>query len=120
MKLKFRRMRPAFFAAGTAALGLMAAQAPAAETITIVGDGSSVPFRFEPATVTVKRGDEVTWVNKTKVEHSVTPNKGSQKKLKGKDLEAGETYSAAVKSGPIKYHCKYHPGMHGTIMVSAH
>jgi plastocyanin len=117
---KFRRFRPAFFAAGTAALSLIAAHAHAAETIAIVGDGSSVPFRFEPATLTVKRGDEVTWVNKTKVEHSVTPNSGFKKKLKGKDLEAGETYSTAVKAGPIKYHCKYHPGMHGTIVVSAH
>src|SRR3954470_13663491 len=110
---------PAFFFLGTVFLGLMPADAHAAEMIAIVGDGSSVPFRFDPANVTVKPGDKVSWVNKTKVEHSVTPDAGFKKKLKGKDIEASEMYSTAIKTGPIKYHCKYHPNMKATIAVSA-
>src|SRR6476469_9222547 len=107
----------AFFVLGIGSLILVAAHAHAAE-IAIVGDGSSVLFQFDPANVTIKPGDEVTWVNKTTVKHSVTPNVGFQKKLKGKDIEASQAYSTVVKSGPVKYHCKYHPGMRATIAVS--
>jgi plastocyanin len=113
-----RAFSPATLLLGIAPLFLLPAQPHAAETITITGDGSSVPFRFEPANATVKPGDKVTWVNKTKVEHSVTPDAGSQKKLKGKDIEASEDYSATIKTGPIKYHCKYHPNMKATIAVA--
>ena len=45
----------------------------------------------------------MTWVNETTVEHSVTPNAGFQKKLKGKDIEASQSYSTVIKAGPIKY-----------------
>ena len=113
-----KALNPAFLYLGIAPLFLLPAQVHAAETITIIGDGSSVLFQFEPAHATVKPGDEVTWVNNTKVEHSVTPDHGFQKRLKGKDIEASETYSATIKTGPIKYHCKYHPNMKATIVVS--
>jgi plastocyanin len=103
---------------GIAPLVLLPAQPRAEETITITGDGSSVPFRFEPTNATIKAGDKVTWVNNTKVEHSVTPDSGFQKRLKGKDIEASESYSAAIKTGPIKYHCKYHPNMKASITVA--
>ncbi len=117
MKPRSLSFIPAFLILGMAPLSLLPAELRA-ETITITGDGSSVPFRFEPANATVKPGDKITWVNQTKVEHSVTPDAGFQKKLKGKDIEASESYSAAVKTGPIKYHCKYHPNMKATIAVA--
>ena len=116
MKLSPLSFTPTFLILAMSPLSLLPAQLHA-ETITITGDGSSVPFRFEPANATVKSGDKITWVNQTKVEHSVTPDAGFQKKLKGKDIEASESYSAAIKSGPIKYHCKYHPNMKATIAV---
>jgi plastocyanin len=118
MRLNPLSFNPALLYLGIAPLFLLPAQVHAAETITIIGDGSSVLFRFEPAHATVKPGDEVTWVNNTKVEHSVTPDRGFQKRLKGKDIEASETYSATIKAGPIKYHCKYHPNMKATIVVA--
>jgi plastocyanin len=108
---------PVFLILGMATLSLLPVQLHA-ETINITGDGSSVPFRFDPANATVKPGDKITWVNQTKVEHSVTPDAGFQKKLKGKDIEASESYSAAIKTGPIKYHCKYHPNMKAMIAVA--
>jgi plastocyanin len=118
MKLRSLSFTPPFLIFGMASLSVLPAQLDAAETIVITGDGSSVPFRFEPANANVKSGDKVTWVNQTKVEHSVTPDAGFQKKLKGKDIEASESYSAAIKTGPIKYHCKYHPNMKATIAVA--
>ena len=113
-----RAFSSAIFLLGVAPLHLFPAQPHAAETIVITGDGSSVPFRFEPANATVKPGDTVNWVNRTKVEHSVTPDTGFQKRLKGKDIEASESFSATIKIGPIKYHCKYHPNMKATIAVA--
>ena len=119
MRLNSLSFNPALLYLGIAPLFLLPAQMHAAETtITITGDGSSLLFRFEPADATVKPGDKVTWVNNTKVEHSVTPDRGFQKRLKGKDIEASETYSATIKTGPIKYHCKYHPNMKATIAVA--
>jgi plastocyanin len=102
------------------ALGFMSVPAYAAETVMMVGGGGS-PFRYEPATVTVKSGDKITWINQTKEEHSVTPDSGYQKRLKSKDIHADKTYSTVIKgkSGPIKYHCKYHPEMKASIVVSA-
>src|SRR5262249_893113 len=91
----------------------------AAATITIMGGGAAGPFRYEPANLTVKPGEKVTWVNKTAAEHSVTPDPGFHKNLKGKEIEPGKSYSATIKTGPIKYHCKYHPSMKGAIAVSA-
>ena len=118
MRLNSQTFTPAFLFSGIAFLYFLPAQLHAAETITITGDGSSVPFRFEPANATVKPGDEVTWVNNTKVKHSVTPDRGFQKRLNGKDIEASESYSATIKTGPIKYRCKYHPNMKATITVA--
>ena len=120
MKPMSPNLSPRLLAFEIALLGMVPAYVHAAETIAIVGNGSSELFRFDPANVTVKPGEELTWVNKTNVEHSVTPNAGFRKKLKGRDIEPSETYSAVIKSGPIKYHCRYHPGMKATITVSAH
>ena len=108
------------FVLGVTSLSLVPAHAHAAAMIAIMGDGSNVPFSFSPAKVTIKSGDKVTWVNRTSVEHSVTPDGGFQKKLKGKDVAASKEYSVVIKAGPgpIRYHCKYHPSMKGTITVT--
>jgi len=106
------------FFLGIAFLSLVTAHAHAAE-IAIVGDGSSVPYQFDPANVTIKLGDKVTWVNKTNVEHSVTPDAAFKKRLKGKDIEASKAYSIIIKAGPVRYHCRFHPGMRAMIALSA-
>ena len=111
---------PLCFVLGVTSLSLVPVHAHAAAMIAIMGDGSNVPFSFSPANVTIKSGDKVTWVNRTSVEHSVTPDGGFQKKLKGKDVAASKEYSVVIKAGPgpIRYHCKYHPSMKGTITVT--
>jgi plastocyanin len=116
---KFMRFGSACLACGL--MSLVSVSAHAAETVTMVGGGDGSPFRYEPATVTVKSGDKITWVNKTAAEHSVTPDPGYQKRLKSKDVHEEQSYSTVIKgkSGPIKYHCKYHPQMKATIVVSA-
>ena len=111
---------PLCFALGVMSLSLVPAHAHAAAMIAIMGDGSNVPFKFNPANVTIKSGDKVTWANETSVEHSVTPDGGFQKKLKGKDIAASKGSSGVIKAGPgpIRYHCKYHPSMKGTVTVT--
>jgi plastocyanin len=99
---------------------LIPVYANAAATVTIVGGGPGGPFHYQPANLTVKPGEKVTWVNKTKAEHSVTPDPGFEKKLRSKDIEPGKSYSTVIKAGPgpLKYHCKYHPSMRATVVVS--
>ena len=99
-----RAFSPATLLLGIAPLFLLPAQPHAAETITITGDGSSVPFRFEPKNATVKPGDEVTWVNQTKVEHSVTPDPGLRKGSKARTsklLKATRPRSSPAQSSTI-------------------
>ena len=90
--------------AGTAG---MAAQAA---THTVVIDG----VRYSPATLTVKRGDTVTWVNKDPFPHTVTA-KGA---FDSKDIAAGAKWKyVARKAGTYDYICTYHPNMKGVLKV---
>ena len=73
---KFMRFGSACLACGL--MSLVSVSVHAAETVMMVGGGDGSPFRYEPATVTVKSGDKITCVNKTAAEHSVTPDPGYQ------------------------------------------
>ena len=77
---------------------------------------------FKPGEIDVTAGTKVTWTNKGKIIHSVTPNKG---KLFGtKALSRGKKYSYTFKKpGTYAYYCTFHgspgSGQHGTIVVTA-
>jgi plastocyanin len=74
-------------------------------------------FAFSPASITVKKGDTVTWTNNDSVEHTVT-REGST----GPDsalFDEGETFSYTFNTvGTFKYFCKPHPSMQGTVTVT--
>ena len=75
---------------------------------------------FKPDDVEVTAGTKVTWTNKGKILHSVTPNKG--KKFGAKELPRGKSYSFTfTKPGTYAYYCTFHGspgrGQHGTIVV---
>jgi plastocyanin len=77
---------------------------------------------FRPQDVTVTAGTKVTWSNKGKIVHSVTPNKG--KRFGTKALPRGKRYSYTFKKpGKYAYYCTFHgspnSGQHGTITVTA-
>jgi plastocyanin len=97
--------------------GLAPAGAQSSSGAVTVGDNY-----FKPQDIEVTAGTKVTWSNKGKIIHSVTPNKG--KKFGTKSLARGKSYSYTFKKpGKYPYYCTFHGspggGQHGTITVTA-
>jgi plastocyanin len=73
---------------------------------------------FEPRAISVQAGQTVTWTNEDGVPHNAVAKDGDgpRSELFGK----GRTYSwKAATPGTIEYVCTVHPGMDGTIEVTA-
>jgi len=73
--------------------------------------------RFIPQNLTIKRGDTVTFVNKTNVVHNVV---SPEFQLRSKYMRKGDKYSITFKDEmQVKYYCELHKnmGMEGTIEV---
>ena len=75
-------------------------------------------IEFKPAKLKVKVGETVTWVNEDSVEHDVVATTGAS--FKSELFGEGKTYEyKATKAGTVKYVCTVHPGMEGTLTVTA-
>ncbi len=85
------------------ASGVIAA-APVMQTVVIEG------VKYEPETLTVKRGETVVWVNKDPFPHTVTA-KGA---FDSHDISWKYT---ARKAGEYAYICTLHPNMKGTLRI---
>lgn len=84
--------------------------APPAEMVNAV---EIKDFAFAPATLTIKKGESVTWTNRDSVSHSILMN-GVDGGLFGKD----QSYTQAFpEAGTFNYVCGPHPRMEGTIIV---
>jgi plastocyanin len=96
----------AFVFGGGASIGIAAA----ATTHTVVIDG----VKYDPETLTVKRGDTVVWVNKDPFPHTVTSKGG----FDSHSIAAGKSWKyTASKAGEFAYICTFHPNMKGTLTV---
>jgi plastocyanin len=74
-------------------------------------------LRFTPETLTVTRGERITWVNKDPFPHTVTAN---DKAFDSGNLDAGMSWSYIAQSaGTYPYGCSLHPTMKGTLIVTA-
>ena len=72
-------------------------------------------FQFEPAELTVKVGQEVTWRNEDSAPHDAFSEKDG---LDTDDINQGETTEfTPEKAGTIEYICSIHPQMKGTLIV---
>ena len=90
-----------------------AVKTPAAGNITV----NIKNFIFDPATITVKPGTRVTWVNNDSVPHTVTSDSGSL--LNSGTLAPGQSFSFSFSSATsVNYHCVLHPAMKGVVIVS--
>ena len=90
---------------------LAVSQQPAAGTNEVVIQN----FAFEPATLTVKAGTKVTWVNRDDEPHTATAN---DKRFSSKALENGDRFTTEFNQrGIYKYYCALHPKMTGQIIV---
>ena len=107
-------MRTAFF--GVAALLALTAAAPA----PAAKPGAVVHIRddaFVPASLTVRAGDKVTFVNDDDDAHTATADDAS---WDSEGLNQGQKWTRAfMKPGKVAYHCTVHPNMKGTIVVGA-
>jgi plastocyanin len=81
-------------------------------------NGNSVTimnFAFSPATLTVKTGTKVTWMNNDTVTHTVTADQAA---FDSGDLSPGNSFSFTfTKTGTFSYHCNIHHNMMATIIV---
>ena len=72
-------------------------------------------FAFDPATVTIKAGESVTWTNQDGTTHTVTADNGE---FDSSQLANGATFTFKFdKAGTYPYHCSIHPTMTGTVVV---
>jgi plastocyanin len=99
---------------------------PPGTPLTIL-EGSSVQGSpsFDPATLTVKKGDKITVTNKDTLPHTVTSGSGptdpnSANQFDTSIIEAGATAdieTASIDPGEYPFHCTVHPYMTGKLVV---
>ena len=99
---------------------------PPGTPLTIL-EGSSVQGSpsYDPATLTVKKGDKITVTNKDTLPHTVTSGTGptdpnSAKQFDTSIIEAGATAdieTTTINAGEYPFHCTVHPYMMGKLVV---
>ena len=96
----------AVFAAGAAADA--SAAKPATHRVVIDG------LKYEPETLTVRRGDTIVWTNKDPFPHTVT----APGKFDSHDIAADGSWKYVARAaGEYAYICTLHPNMKGTLRV---
>lgn len=74
-------------------------------------------FKFRPATLSIRPGDTVTWINRDIAPHTAT--KESNAWDTGNLIKDQSNEIAFSSPGTTSYFCRYHPNMRGGITVSA-
>lgn len=86
-----------------------------ASASTAANEVSIENFSFAPATLTVKAGTKVTWINRDDVPHTVDEN---DKRFKSGPMDTDDQFSYTFSSpGTFSYFCALHPKMVGQIIV---
>ena len=86
------------------------ASVPAAESVAING------MQFQPATIRVKAGEEVSWTNNAAMPHTVTGRDDGN--LASQRLNQGSVFSHTFEQpGTYNYYCALHPSMTGVVIV---
>jgi plastocyanin len=103
-----------------------ATTAAAAATLTIPM-GASTPGNpaYEPASLTVKKGDAINVENKDSSPHTVTSGTGLEDPNAGKMFDtsiitpaaSAQVATADLEAGEYDFHCAVHPFMTGKIIV---
>ncbi|MFO1103679.1 MAG: cupredoxin family copper-binding protein [Methylocystis sp.] len=96
------------------ALSILLLTAPAlgAEETKVTIDN----FTFSPATLSVRAGTTIVFVNHDDLPHNVVDANGG---FRSKALDTDETFARVFdKPGEFIYFCGLHPQMHGKIIVT--
>jgi plastocyanin len=95
---------------GAGAGATQKARKPATHTVTL--DATS----FQPASLAIRAGDSVTWVNKDVMPHTATSTKAGV--FDSGTLAPGKSWKYTFKTaGDIAYVCQFHPTMKGAVQV---
>jgi len=71
--------------------------------------------QYQPATITVKAGDTIEWVNKDLFPHTAS---SAEAKFNSEAIAAGATWKFTPKvKGDFTYTCIFHPTMKGQLRV---
>ena len=72
-------------------------------------------MHFVPATLRLRRGERVEWVNNDLVPHTVTARDGS---FDSGSIAAGASWTwVADRAGSVAYACAYHPDMTASVAI---
>lgn len=83
---------------------------PAGATVTIKN------FAYTPASLTIRPGQSVTWVNADDRDHTIASPDGT---FASGNLSPGASFTVTFKtSGRFTYGCSLHPRMRGTVLVA--
>ena len=78
--------------------------------VTIAG------MQFQPATIRVKSGEQVTWINAESMPHTVTSQTSNV--LASERLGRGGAFTHTFdQPGTYTYYCALHPSMTGRVIV---
>ncbi|MEL4106625.1 plastocyanin/azurin family copper-binding protein [Oscillospiraceae bacterium WX1] len=70
-------------------------------------------FEFQPAEITVNKGETVTWINQDSAGHDVVGNS-----FKSDILQKGQSFQQTFnETGTFEYRCPIHSGMAGKVIV---
>ncbi|MEO8229917.1 MAG: cupredoxin family copper-binding protein [Chloroflexota bacterium] len=113
---------PAATSAPTVAPASAAPTTASAAPSTAGGGGATgtavsiIDFAFDPAALTAKVGQEVTWTNSGAAPHTVTFDSGG---IDSGNLSPGGTFKHTFDAaGTFSYHCNIHSIMKATVTVS--
>jgi amicyanin len=88
------------------------AKIPSTKTYNI----SIANFAFNSKTLTINKGDTITWTNNDSVPHQVKGD--TLTSLSGPVITNGQSYSYTFNNiGTFAYHCNIHPSMLGSVTV---
>ena len=72
-------------------------------------------FKFSPATLDVKAGEAVRFINRDNAPHTGTADDGS---FDTGTLKSGQSVEVEIPAGEHVFKCKFHPNMKGVIRAS--
>ena len=114
--------RRIFVILALAALGLAACSSSSTPTTggSTPAAGNTVQataqLSFTPVSLSVKKGDTVTWNNSSGIGHNVTFDNGAAFNQALND--GSQVHRTFTDAGTFNFHCSIHgPSMHGTIVV---
>jgi len=82
---------------------------------TTPGTVSIDNFSFSPATITINKGETVTWKNNDSAPHQVVADDSSFEL--SKMSTGGTSQHTFDMAGTYSYHCSIHPDMKGVVIV---